>query len=179
MDRDLFLIGLTLAAAADLQTRRIPNSLTYSLVAYGLLGAGLRSCGFGLPSLLVTTPPIALGDAMCGFLSCTAVMLVGWLLFGMGGADVKLSAAIGASLGADLGLAAIAIAYLLAGVLVIGVLLARSRWGRTAAICLTFFGGDGLRGQFSERFSAGLKSEIPMAPFFALGTCYALLLGAL
>jgi Flp pilus assembly protein protease CpaA len=171
---DLFLFGLILAAVADFRTRRIPNSLTYSLVACGLAGAVLRALGVDHSSILGTANSLTLGDSITGLLGCTLVMLVGWTGFGMGGADVKLSAALGANLGLNLGLTSLALAYLSAGLLVIGVLLIRSRWGQRVSHYLVALGGGAIKNQIDFRFSAGLKMEVPMAPFFLLGTFYAM-----
>ncbi len=176
---DLFFFGLILAAVADFRTRRIPNWLSYSLVACGLTGAALRGFGLDHSSIFGAANSLTLGGSITGLLVCTLVMLVGWLGFGMGGADVKLSAALGANLGLNLGLTSLALAYLSAGLLVIGVMLIRSHWGQKVSLYLAALGGAAIKNRVDIRFSDGLKSEVPMAPFFLLGTLYAINLESL
>lgn len=176
MDRDIFFVGMAAASAIDLRTRRIPNWMTYSLVCIGLVAAAGRSWGVDSPSLLFESSRLTFGPAALGMMVCFGVLLVGWLGFGMGGGDVKLAAATGVSLGMSTGLLAISLAYIMAGFLVLGVVLAKTQRGRVATQALVSIGAGEVTERFAQRFSAGLKSEVPMAPFFFLGSAYALIL---
>lgn len=115
---DLSAFGLVLlvsvAAALDLGTRRIPNALTVG----GLMVAlGLR-CFSGVP---------AVTEGLLGALIAFGVSFPLFLLGGMGGGDVKLLSAVGAFLGPHrLWIALLAMA-LAGGVLALGVALVRRR----------------------------------------------------
>lgn len=81
------LVALVWAAAVDVRTRRIPNWLTF-----GLLAAGLARP-------LMPAAPITMADATLGALSGIGLLLPLFLLRAVGGGDVKLLAAVGAWLG--------------------------------------------------------------------------------
>jgi prepilin peptidase CpaA len=110
-------VGITAAAlgcaavAYDLRTRTIPNWLSASGVAAGVVCAGWRGAA------------CALAGAAGGF----AVFLVLHWLGGLGGGDVKLMAAFGALLGARDVWAAAALAAIAGGVLACAALLRRGR----------------------------------------------------
>lgn len=80
------LLSLTIAAW-DLKTRRIPNYLTFTGAFAGL---GFQYGFHGLPGLL---------DGLAGLALGFVLLLVPYLLGGMGAGDVKASAALGAWLG--------------------------------------------------------------------------------
>ena len=93
MDYDLIsflaVILFTLfAVVSDLRTRRIPNWLTVSAFAAGLV---YHIATGGLEGLL-----FSLGGFATGF----GTLLILWLMGGGGGGDVKLMGAVGAWLGA-------------------------------------------------------------------------------
>jgi len=71
----------------DLQTRRIPNALTFGLAAFGMAAAALR-----LDALTAT-------EALLGCAVGLALMLPGHVIGATGAGDVKLFAAIGTLLG--------------------------------------------------------------------------------
>ena len=78
------IVLVTVATRADVQTRKIPNSLTIpasllALIAHGVMG--------GRAGLL---------GSLAGLGLCLAAMLPGWLLRWMGAGDVKLMMAVGA-----------------------------------------------------------------------------------
>jgi len=79
--------GLGGSAIIDLRTRRIPNALTMSLAATGMLCAATGISG------------LSLGAALGGFTLGLVMMLPGHLLGGTGAGDVKLFAAIGTLIG--------------------------------------------------------------------------------
>lgn len=80
------VLGLA-ACFTDLRNRTIPNWIPATALSLGLLWHGAGAGWRGLA--------LALGGAVCGFLA----FLVFYLLGGMGGGDVKLTAGFGALLG--------------------------------------------------------------------------------
>jgi prepilin peptidase CpaA len=75
------------SAVVDLYTRRIPNPLTLSVAAFGVL---LAASGRG---------PLTVTQTLTGFAVGLALMLPGHLIGATGAGDVKLFAAIGTLLG--------------------------------------------------------------------------------
>ena len=81
------LAALVWAAAVDVRTRRIPNWLTFSLLAAGLA----RS--------LMPHAPVSPAEAALGALAGFGLLFPLFVLNAVGGGDVKLLAAAGAWLG--------------------------------------------------------------------------------
>src|SRR5579859_1036229 len=102
----------TVAAMFDLRWRRIPNWLTLSALAAGLL---LQTLRFGLAGV-----PVALGGAALG----VCVLLPFYLIHAVGAGDVKLLAGLGALIGPQ-ALVSVAIYAALVGGAISVVILAR------------------------------------------------------
>lgn len=83
----LFVVGMVVAAASDVRSRRIPNVLTMSMLVAGLVARGWS----GGPTEMVW----GLAGAATGLTSLLVPFGARWL----GGGDVKLAAAAGAWLG--------------------------------------------------------------------------------
>lgn len=120
----VFLVGVgvyTLAAAfTDLRSRRIPNQLTVSAFALGLVYQ------------LVFNGLAGLGDAMLGFLIGFGLLFVLWMVGGGGGGDVKLMGGLSVWLGFRLTLyvlvaSTLAVIFGTAGVLLWSVLTKGAR----------------------------------------------------
>jgi len=103
------------AAWIDYTRHRVPNWLTASIAALGLINQaafhGWSGVGVGLLGLLV------------GF----GVLIVPWLMHGMGAGDVKLMAAIGAWLGPWLTLLSFAAGAIIGGVVAVVMIFASGR----------------------------------------------------
>ncbi len=110
------------AAAFDLRTRRIPNALTYAALATAL----------GIGFLHAAEPGLAarLGGIAAGFVPCFALFACG----GLGGGDVKLSAALGGLLGAARILDVLLLTAVLGALLALAVLA----WRRSLATRIPF-----------------------------------------
>lgn len=106
-------------AAVDLYTRRVPNALTLSAAALGIIVA---ATGIG---------DVSARAALLGFLTGFVLMLPGHVLGGTGGGDVKLMAALGAWLGPSMIVKAFLYSAIVGGVLAIIVAVHRRRVGRT------------------------------------------------
>lgn len=108
------LLGLTLVAAVtDLRKNRIYNWTTYPGMLLGFAVSALEPGGIGL------------GESVWGFLCCGFLVLVCFVLFQIGGGDVKLMAMIGAFLGLQGGLLVLLWTCVLGSVIALGWLVWR------------------------------------------------------
>ena len=118
----LLLTLLAVAAATDLTRHKIYNWNTYPgmLAAWVLNLAGtlwLRVSGSKeeLASRLRELGWIGLKDSLLGFLLCGSVVLLCYMVFKVGGGDVKLIAMMGALLGMEHGVMAMLWTFVIAG----------------------------------------------------------------
>ena len=111
------LAFLTLCAACDVRTRRIPNVLSFSAIAAGLV---INTAIAGPSGLL-----FSLG----GLLTATVLLFAPFALGGIGGGDVKMMGAVGAFVGPRVVLAALACGMILGGFVMVGVLARRGVLG--------------------------------------------------
>ena len=122
----VLIVVVAAAAAIDFRTRRIPNWLTFSSLALGLLLQGVFFGGSGLV------------QGLLGVLVGAGVFFPFFALGGMGAGDVKLMGAAGAFLGPGGALSAALFTGLAGGVLVLfwGLLQGRlgSVFARTGAL---------------------------------------------
>jgi len=121
ISRILLLTLLAVAAATDFWRHKIYNGNTYSgiLAAWIFNAAGslwLWSVGGDREAMvkLARLGWIGIADSMVGFLVCGAVVLVCYLLFKVGGGDVKLIAMMGAVLGMEQGIMAMLWTFVIA-----------------------------------------------------------------
>ncbi len=111
-----FLVtGAMLAAGYDLKSRRIPNWLSFSILSSGLL---LHFADAGMKGILFSLSGLAAGAGL---------LLLPYLLGGMGAGDLKLLAALGALVGAKGILAVFIISSLFGGAFAIAALVMRDR----------------------------------------------------
>jgi Flp pilus assembly protein protease CpaA len=185
----LFVLGATLTAAtiSDLIDRRIRNYLTYTACLW-LFAISLLATVVGTPasaaeagswlgrSLVGTLDPVA---TLAGAAACFAVMFFVFVLAGTGGGDVKLCTVIGAALGVELGLTAVVVSHIVAGVAALtwvvvahGPIRTFSTIGRSVGAMLlpVWIAAP------AESDAQWLKFPLPMSPFFLVGTMLTLLL---
>lgn len=145
-----------IAALTDWRSCRIPNWLTLSTIGLGL-GLGALS---GVQGIFV---------ALVGALVCGLAPLLLCLVGAMGGGDFKLLAAVGALLGARLGLEAQAYAFAAASVWGLGVWLVS---GRLVAVI------NGQLARLTRRdtnpVSRRLRTQMRFAPSVLVGVAVAL-----
>jgi len=115
------MIGLSLifvlvlaCAWTDLVWHKIYNAVTYPGVIAGLLFS-LGPTGWGAPG--------GLEDSLRGLAACGGLMLVAFLLFDVGGGDVKLLAMEGAWLGLERGLECLLWTFVIGGAIALAILV--------------------------------------------------------
>lgn len=99
--------GLVFAVVTDVKENRIPNKITFGMIAGGLALHGMRDGAAGI------------AFSAAGMAAGTAALLLPFLMGGMGGGDVKLMAGVGALGGLKLAVAAFLLAAMTGGVMVL------------------------------------------------------------
>jgi prepilin peptidase CpaA len=146
------LVLATGIALVDLRTHRIPNALVLPAVAIGTLE---NTLAFGPSGAMM---------AISGILAGIATLLPFYLAGGMGAGDVKAVGAIGAFLGPQATLRAVAFTLLFGGLIAV-VILIRSRFRNTA----------GSKGDFQQQ--PGHRQAFAYGTAIAGGAIAALLTG--
>jgi prepilin peptidase CpaA len=112
------LVWMVAATITDVWQQKIYNWTTYSgiLVALGLAGlaTGLNRTEFS---------EIGIMQSLIGFAVCGAIMLACFVLFQIGGGDVKLLAMVGAFLGPELGIETLLWTFVLGGAAAVIILI--------------------------------------------------------
>jgi prepilin peptidase CpaA len=111
----LLIPGTLYASWIDYAERRVPNWLNAALAVAGLLTQGIYSGWSGL------------GIGMLGLLVGFGLLIVPWLMHGMGAGDVKLMAAIGAWLGPMLTLWSFAAGAIIGGIAAVVMIVSTRR----------------------------------------------------
>lgn len=111
----VLVIVLLLSLYFDLTKKKIPNFLTFPLMAYGLLYHAFAG------------GPEGLRFSLYGLLLGAGLLFLPFALGGMGGGDVKLLGAVGAVKGAQFVFQAALVAAFCGGALAVGYLLANRR----------------------------------------------------
>lgn len=166
--QSLLAASLFVAAWIDTKIQLIPNRLTYPLILLGIFG-NLALSIFTNGSITIA---VGIQESLAGAAVCFGVMLILFLSNATGGGDVKLATAIGAFLGPQDGIMAIAWCHVVAGVfailwMIVGVNLLRMIRGSRTYIASCMIAG-GLVPVECDLRSVGQK-RIPMAAFFTIG----------
>jgi len=115
---DMVLACILLAAALnDLRFRKIPNLLTYPMIALSLIYYGATG---GLKGLAFSTAGLAVG---------MAVLMIFYLAGGMGAGDVKLMGAVGAALGPRAAFEAFLVTAIVGGIYSVCLIVVRRGQG--------------------------------------------------
>jgi prepilin peptidase CpaA len=115
----LLIPSILYASWIDYAERRVPNWLNALIAVTGLTAQG---CFFGWYS-----GDGGVGWGLLGLLAGFAVLIVPWLMHGMGAGDVKLMAAIGCWIGPTLTLLSFAVGAVLGGVIAIIMITSTGR----------------------------------------------------
>ena len=165
----VLLLLLTASSVTDLSKRKIFNWATYSAAAWAIAINSASMFLGDLPRL----GAVGLQDSLLGFAGCFGVMLFAYILARGGAGDVKLAAAIGALIGLEQGILAIAISYILAGT----AILAWSIWTQgpwNLVVAMGRFLGSMILPLWIQPPTKSdkvlLTKPIPLAGFFAAGT---------
>jgi len=127
----ILLLGLvTIAAVTDVRRHKIYNATTYPgiLAALGInaLGEALLAFNGASPELLARWLGfVGLVECVLGLVACGFVMLVCYVMFRVGGGDVKLLTMMGAFLGTEKGIEAMLWTFVLGGCMGLIVLIWR------------------------------------------------------
>jgi prepilin peptidase CpaA len=111
--------GLGVAAAIDVRSRRIPNTLSLIIAGSGVVLAAIGASG------------ISVWSSLLGCSVALLLMLPGHVLGATGAGDVKLFAAAGAVIGVGRIFEAFLFVAIAGGVLALAIACARGRLGRT------------------------------------------------
>ncbi|MCH8829022.1 MAG: prepilin peptidase [Planctomycetes bacterium] len=115
------LAFLAVATVTDIRTHKIFNWNTYPGIIAGFLVRAVD----GFLSSGVNGVWSGLTDALVGFLLCGFVMLFCFVLFNVGGGDVKLIAMMGAFLGLEHGVEALLWTFVLGGAMGVAIVIWR------------------------------------------------------
>ena len=151
----VLLLLLTIATVTDIVWQKIYNANTYSGLAVALVLCGIRSMLAAKTTFAAETldwlSPIGFGASLAGLVICGGLMLFSYILFGVGGGDVKLIAMMGAFLGVELGLEALLWTFLFAAVVALAALVWRE-------------GAIGLLAKVGSYIAAMFKTGLAQAP---------------
>ena len=112
-------ITLVVAAIIDGKQLKVPNWITFPMIASGWIYGTFFSPYAGWEGLFYSLAGTAVG---------LAVLLPAYAVGGMGAGDVKLMAGVGAWLGATVTLYAFAVSAIVGGVIAIGMVLSQGAW---------------------------------------------------
>ncbi len=165
--------GTLYASWVDYAQRRVPNWLNAVLAAAGLIAQGVY---FGWYQRSV-------GGVAWGLLGLAVglgVLIIPWLMHGMGAGDVKLMAAIGCWLGPHLTLVSFAAGALLGGLIAVAMILASGRavhaYTNLQTICAKVRRLDTVFSEFGGAKSFGNTSQLlPYGVPLTVGTIGVLL----
>jgi prepilin peptidase CpaA len=115
--------GILLASWIDYAQRRVPNWLNASLIV----------AGFAVQAWFFGTSGVTNG--FLGMVTGFGLLIVPWLMHGMGAGDVKLMAAIGVWVGPWLTLCSFALGAIIGGVAAVAMILST---GRLRMACANF-----------------------------------------
>lgn len=171
----ILVVMLLTASVTDLRWRLIPNWITYSCFLWAIAINFVASLA---PNHAITAQLGAIGikQSLLGAFGIFAVTLIFSSITGGGAGDVKLSTCLGAFLGFMPAVDILLYSFVIGGIL----LLIYTIWvGRALATLTALFRAFGnvvlpmfVFGPSDEQKNL-LKTEVPLGPFFALGTlCY-------
>jgi prepilin peptidase CpaA len=170
----LLLVMLLVVAKTDIDSKTIPNWATYTGVVWALL-INVGQALFGTVASQQMLGAVGLSDSLIGFAALFFGLLVIFSFSGGGAGDVKLIGAIGAFMGLKNGFEAGLLSFLGCALIVMVQSLLKNGLpfrGQPAASSGVML-GEVESG--ASKVKTGLKAEIPLAPFFAMGVLLVLM----
>ncbi len=144
--------GVLLASWIDYSQRRVPNWLNLALIVAGFSAQGLY---FGWAGL---------ATGFWGLLVGFGVLIVPWLMHGMGAGDVKLMAAIGVWIGPLLALYSFALGAVIGGAVAVVMIVTSGRlalaWGNLGLILTKCANPGTMFTEFGSAKSFGSSSQL-------------------
>lgn len=163
------LIFVTLAAIQDLRTKRIPNLLTMSAIVLGII-INVYFSGFN-----------GFGNSFMGFLAGIGLLIIPFVLGGMGAGDVKLLAAIGALNGPFFVFYTFLYTAISGGVIALIITMVRGRFYLVAFNAFNalqnFTVSKMLKGDFAPAYIVSSNIKFPYGIAFLSGTVITYLVG--
>ncbi len=155
--------GILLASWIDYRQRRVPNWLN---AAIALAGFAAQAYFFGPRGLLLGAVGLAVGFA---------VLIVPWMMHGMGAGDVKLMMAIGVWLGPWMTFISFCVGALAGGVIAVIMILSTGRlwqaYGNLATIAAKCSDRSTIFTEFGSAKSFGTSSQLlPYGVPLTIGT---------
>jgi prepilin peptidase CpaA len=155
--------GILWASWVDYRERRVPNWLNAAIAVAGFAAQGWYE---GLPGMWW---------GAAGLLVGFAVLIIPWLMHGMGAGDVKLMMAIGVWLGPALTLWSFCVGAVVGGVVAITMILATGRmwnaWANLATIMCKVTHRSTIFSEFASTKSFGETSQLlPYGVPLTIGT---------
>ena len=144
------------SAAIDLRTERIPNVLTFSTAAFGVV---LAASGLG---------QLSVAASLAGFGLGMLLMLPGHVLGGTGGGDVKLLGGLGSMLGPDRIVMAFLYSAIAGGLFAVAYAIARGRLQTTLRGTARLIATPAAAKQEIDAPAAG--NRFPYGPAIAAGS---------
>jgi Flp pilus assembly protein protease CpaA len=168
----VLLAMLVTSAITDLRGHRIYNFITYSAFLSAVV-INIATSTIQSENVLVALGGVGISQSLGGAAICFLITFFGYDLSGGGAGDVKLAAAIGALLGIEHGVFAVAYSYVVAGIAII----IWTAW-TNGPLSLLKAGSRAIGGflgplwpfAVTEKDKALLTKPIPLGPYFAIGT---------
>lgn len=144
--------GLLLGSWIDYSQRRVPNWLNATLAAAGFVAQGYY---FGWHGILTGLGGLAVG---------IGVLIIPWLMHGMGAGDVKMMGAIGVWFGAPMTLASFVAGALVGGLIALVMILTEGKlryaWANMGLILAKCSHRDTMFSEFASARSFGQTSSL-------------------
>jgi prepilin peptidase CpaA len=168
----VLLAMLVTSAITDFRRHRIYNWVTYSAFLWAVAINVAASIGQS-ESPIAALGGVGICQSLAGAAVCFLIVFFGYDLSGGGAADVKLAAAMGALLGIEHGIFAVAYSYVVAGIAII--IWVTWTNGPLALVKAGSRKIGGLLGPWwpfpvTKEDQALLAKGIPLGPYFAIGT---------
>jgi prepilin peptidase CpaA len=162
---DIILVsGLLISSITDLMTRKVLNLIVFPMTAFAVLHFGLTNGWSGF------------WFSIAGLLTGVALLIIPYLLGGIGAGDVKLLGMVGSFVGYKLVFASFLYMGLVGGLMALFVLVQKNGF-RTILMQLYLFIIQKDKESFRQLCRTSPSYTLPYAVAIALGTFFAFMAG--